>query len=94
MEFDLWVEHLTFGDVAVTALGMISAFTYLAVLGRAHERSRRLIALLEECRRGIRREESFRHTWGFSPRLEHYQRLERTLLVRLAREGLRPRPVR
>jgi hypothetical protein len=90
VEFDAWIRSLTPGDLAGTVLGGIAAFTYLAVLGRAHERCRRLQLLLGECRRGIHREESFRDAWGFSPHLERYLRLERVLLAHLAREGLRP----
>ena len=70
-------------------LGGLAAFAYLAVLARAHLRARLLIALAREAGRRRRRQEEIYNAWGHAPRLEHYRRLERQLLGRLEKEGLR-----
>lgn len=70
-------------------LGGLAAFAYLSVLARAHLRARLLIALTREAGRRRRRQEEILNAWGHAPRLEYYRRLERQLLGRMEKEGLR-----
>ena len=70
-------------------IGSFAAFAYLALLARAQVRLRVLVALLGECRRRIVRQEERRASLGHAPRLEYYQRLERELVRRLSKEGIR-----
>jgi len=70
-------------------IGSLAAFAYLALLARAQVRLRVLVALLGECRRRIVRQEERRASLGHAPRLEYYQRLERELVRRLSKEGIR-----
>jgi hypothetical protein len=89
VDVDAWIERLTLGDFAVTLLAALAAFAYLALLARAHQRAALLVSLTRKCRRQILRQEELRERLGFAPRLEYYRRLERDLLKRLAREGVR-----
>ena len=85
MDIDAVIERLL-GDLFLPlALGVLSAAAYLAILARAHQRTRTLVAIAEECRRRRGEEERFERRVGFSPRLERYRRLEAELARRLAR---------
>ena len=85
MDIDSWVREF----FCPALLGGLAAFAYLAVLARAHLRARLLIALVREAGRRRRHQEEILNAWGHAPRLEYYRRLERQLLGRLEKEGLR-----
>jgi hypothetical protein len=66
-------------------LGLSSAAAYLAVLARAHEKTRALGRIAGECRRRRLEEERLLGRIGYSPRLDRYRRLEAELARRLER---------
>jgi membrane protein required for beta-lactamase induction len=90
MDVDASIERWLAQVFWPALLGGLAAFAYLTVLARAHLRAKLLIALTREAGRRRRRQEELLQSWGFAPRLEHYRRLERQLLSRLEKEGLRP----
>jgi hypothetical protein len=74
------------GDLFVPLiLGLTSALSYLAVLARAHQRTRVLVEIALECRRRRMEEERLERRIGYSPRLDRFRRLEVELARRLAR---------
>lgn len=89
MEFDASIDRWVREFFWPALMGSLAAFAYLALLARAQVRTRTLVALLHECRRRILRQEERRASFGHAPRLEHYRRLERDLLRRLEREGVK-----
>jgi hypothetical protein len=89
MEFDLSIERWVRDCFWPALMGSLAAFAYLALLARAQVRLRVLVGLLGECRRRIVRQEERRASLGHAPRLEYYQRLERELIRRLSKEGVR-----
>lgn len=89
MEFDASIERWVRDGFWPALMGSLAAFAYLTLLARAQVRLRVLVGLLGECRRRIVRQEERRASLGHAPRLEYYQRLERELLRRLSKEGVR-----
>ena len=85
MDVDAAIDRLL-GDLFVPLiLGLTSAFAYFAVLARAHQKARTLLALAQECRRRRMDEELLERRLGYSPRLDRYRRLEAELARRLGR---------
>jgi hypothetical protein len=89
MEFDASIDRWVRDLFWPALMGSLAAFAYLSLLARAQVKARALVALLHECRRRIVRQEDRKASLGHAPRLESYQRLERELLRRLSREGIR-----
>ena len=89
MDLDTWLAGLTPADFVVALLAALTAFSYLALLARAHARAKLLLALAREVRRRRLAQEGILHQQGFAPRLEHYRRLEADLSARLSKEDLR-----
>lgn len=85
MDFDAAIDRLL-GDLFLPlVLGLASAFVYVAVLARAHQRTRTLIAIGRECRRRRIDEERLERRLGYSPRLDRYRRVEAEIARRLSR---------
>lgn len=85
MDVDEVINRLL-GDLFVPLiLGLTSALSYLAVLARAHQRTRVLVEIALECRRRRMEEERLERRIGYSPRLDRFRRLEVELARRLAR---------
>jgi hypothetical protein len=84
VELESWVGQFFWPAL----LGAGSAFAYLAVLARAHLRTRALVALYVDCVARRLKEERFQRQLGFSPRLAPIRRLEAALRERLRRDGL------
>lgn len=83
MDFDAAIDRLL-GDLFLPlVLGLASAFVYVAVLARAHQRTRTLIAIGRECRRRRIDEERLERRLGYSPRLDRYRRVEAEIARRL-----------
>lgn len=89
MDLDGWIDRLTPADAVVGLLAALTAFAYLALLSRAHLKTRMLVTLALEFRRRRIRQEEILTAWGFAPRLDTYRRLEQTLLQRLEKDGVK-----
>jgi hypothetical protein len=89
VDLDGWVDRLTPADAVVALLAALTAFAYLVLLSRAFVKTQMLVSLALEFRRRRRRQEEVLATWGFAPRLQHYRRLEETLVKRLEKDGVR-----
>jgi hypothetical protein len=89
MELDASIDRWLRESFWPALMGSLAAFAYLCLLARAQVKARVLVGLLAECRRRIVRQEGRRAALGHAPRLEHYQRLERELVRRLVKEGVR-----
>jgi hypothetical protein len=89
VDFDALLGRLL-GDLFIPlVLGLVCAFVYLAVLARAWERTRALVAAARECRRRRLEEEALFDRFGFSTRLPRLRRLEAELTRRLGQSGAR-----
>lgn len=85
MDVDAVIDRLL-GDLFLPlVLGLASALSYLAVLARAHQKTRDLAQIALLCRRRRMEEEGLERRVGYSPRLERYRRLEGELARRLGR---------
>ena len=89
MDFDALIERLS-GDLFIPlVLGLVCVFVYLAVLARAWERTRALVAIAAECRRRRLEEEALFDRLGYAPNLPRLRRLEAALTERLTQSGIR-----
>jgi len=85
VDVDLVINRIL-GDLFLPlVLGLTSALGYLAVLARAHQRTRVLAEIALVCRRRRIEEEGLERRLGYSPRLDRIRRLEIELARRLAR---------
>jgi hypothetical protein len=85
VDVDRIIERLL-GDLFLPlVLGLAAAVAYLAVLARAHQKTRTLIAIGLECRRRRIEEERVESRLGYSPRLARLRRLEAEITRRLSR---------
>jgi len=83
VDVDAIIDRLL-GDLFLPLLlGLASAVAYLAVLARAHEKTRALVGIAEECRRRRQEEERLEARIGYSPRLDGYRRLEAEVARRI-----------
>lgn len=89
MGLDAWIDRLTPADAVVALLAALTAFAWLALLAREHQKTRVLVSIAMEFRRRRVRQEEILATWGFAPRLDHYRRLERAVAARLEKDGVR-----
>jgi hypothetical protein len=85
VDVDLVIDRFL-GDLFLPlVLGLTSALAYLALLARAHQKTRALAEIALECRRRRMEEERLERLIGYSPRLDRFRRLEVELARRLAR---------
>ena len=85
VDFDATIDRLLGELFLPLVLGLASAFVYVAVLARAYQRTRTLIAIGQECRRRRIDEERLERRLGYSPRLARYRRVEAEIARRLGR---------
>ena len=79
MDIDASIDRLLGELLVPLILGAAAVFVYFATLARAYHLARLRHALLEECRRRLRNQETLRDRLGLAPKLDHYRRLEAAL---------------
>jgi predicted aminopeptidase len=89
VEIDACAGRLIAVYLPSVLIGGLAAFSYLALLARAHLRLQALIRLLAEVVRRRAEQEEIRDRLGDAPQLDRYSRIEARLRALLDAQGLR-----